>query len=109
MGDGLGSESALALVRVILDQTRQMRRLSGDLAGVNVVWMRVFPIVSKNSAGLVHANLAYHSDAGFFSQPYMAVGQLEVIANGEAHFLGGSRRFARACLPPPPGPHSSPP
>src|SRR5215469_10836899 len=98
MGYGLRPEPALAWFGIIFDEAGQVRSLSSDLACVNMVGMRVFPVVREDGARAVLPNLTDHPDAGLFSQPYVAVRKVQVIANCELQLFSGGGRFGCADL-----------
>src|SRR5262249_8955618 len=98
MSDRLGPEPALSWFGVVFDEARQVRCLARDLAGVDMVGVRVFPAVGEDGARAVLPNLTDHPGAGVFSQPYVTVREFQIIANGEPHLFGGSGCFGCADL-----------
>jgi hypothetical protein len=94
--DSMRAKSLLACVGVILGEPRDVRAFADDLTGVNVIWVRVFPVVSEDDSRTVKPDLAHHLHARLFVQPYVPVGKFEVVTNRELQLASAGLGFAAA-------------
>src|SRR6266571_8044212 len=98
MRHSMRPKSLLTGICIVLRKTRDVRRFANYLASVNVVRMRIFPVMSEDYARAVETNLARHLDARLFGQPDVTVGQFEVISQRELHLPRGGLGLASANL-----------
>src|SRR5687767_4905018 len=83
---------------IVFCQSCHMRRLPYDLAGVNMIGVRILPVMREDHPRPVLPEFADHGHARFFIEPDMAVLQLQIVAHSEPQCAGRGLRFARSYL-----------
>jgi hypothetical protein len=83
---------------IILGEPGNVSAFAHDLACVNVIGMRIFPVVSEDNARTIQPDLASHLHARFLIEPDVPIGQLEVVADCKTQLIRGRRRLTRSNL-----------